>query len=182
MRHTLAVVSTLLATLIVSGCATSAVIDYDKTAKTQMAGYQTYTLDSREVREKYQNLVLSPIVDRRIEAALQAALAEKGYRRDDTAPDFRITFDTATKTKKRVDNLGVGPTPFRRYPYYGYANYSTFVVREYEEGSFIIDIIDQDSQELVWRGVYVQDLGWSAPDDAAIQKIVSKTLGEFPPE
>ena len=177
--------ASLLATLSLlffAGCASTPVIDYDQSALPTMQGYRSYTLDSREQRETYQNLVLSPIVDRRIENAIHQELAENGYVRDDTSPDFRVTFDTATKTKKRVDNLGVGPTPFRRYPYNGYANYSTFIVREYEEGSFIIDIIDQSSKDLMWRGVYIKELGWSAPSTEEVQQIVSKTLGQFPPK
>jgi hypothetical protein len=182
LRHSIAVISALAALSFFSGCATTPVIDYDETATAKMAAYKTFTIDSREQRAEYQNIVLSPIVDRRIEAAIIEQLEAKGFVRNESAPDFRITFDTATKTKKRIDNIGVGPTPFRRYPYYGYANYSTYIVEEYEEGSFIIDIIDQPSKELVWRGVYVKELGWSAPDAEAIGKIVSKTLEKFPPE
>ena len=54
-------------------------------------------------------------------------------------------------------------------------------MNEYEEGTFLIDIIDAASQQLVWRGAYVKRLGWSAPDEAEVQKMVSSILAAFPP-
>jgi hypothetical protein len=171
----------LLLVLIFTGCISPTTVDYDRAAIAEFPHYQCFVIDSRETRANYQDVVLSPIVDRRIEQAIGRTLRAKGMRDGCAQPDFRVTFNTVTKTKTEVNDLGVGPTPFRRHPYFGYAGYSTLDIDQYEQGTFIIDIIDQESKQLVWRGAYIKRLGWSAPGDEEVQKIVSDILAAFPP-
>ncbi|HBR94187.1 MAG TPA: hypothetical protein DEA90_08490 [Opitutae bacterium] len=171
----------LLATILITGCVSPTTVDYDRTAKAKINSYKCFVIDSREERSNYQDIVLSPIVDRRIEQALSRTLQAKGMNQGCAEPDFRVTFNTITKTKTEVNDLGVGPTPFRRYPYHGYGAFSRIDINQYEEGTFIVDIIDQASKELVWRGTYTQRLGWSAPNDEKVQQIVSDILVNFPP-
>ncbi|WPJ94232.1 DUF4136 domain-containing protein [Coraliomargarita algicola] len=172
----------LLATLFFAGCVSPTTVDYDRSAKAKLSNYKCFVIDSREERSNYQDIVLSPIVDRRIEQAISRTLQAKGMSQDCAQPDFRVTFNTITKTKTEVNDLGVGPTPFRRYPYHGYGAFSRIDVNQYEEGTFIVDIIDQASKELVWRGTYTKRLGWSAPNDQEVQQIVSEILASFPPQ
>ena len=167
--------------LFLAGCATPTHVDFDRAAIPKFNSYQCFVIDSREVRSSYQDVVLSPIVDRRIEGALARNLVAKGFEQDCGEPDFRVTFNTVTKTKTEINDLGVGPTPFRRHPFFGYGGYSRIDINQYEEGTFVVDIIDNDSKQLVWRGTYVKRLGWSAPTDAEVQEIVSAILAEFPP-
>ena len=172
----------LLASLVTTGCVSPTTVDYDRSASAKLANYKCFIIDSRETRSNYQDIVLSPIVDRRIEHAISRTLQAKGMDQNCAQADFRVTFNTITKTKTEINDLGVGPTPFRRYPYHGYGRYSNIDIDQYEEGTFIVDIIDQASKELVWRGTYTQRLGWSAPNDEEVQEIVSEILVNFPPQ
>lgn len=174
----------LLSLLWLAGCATSSSIDYDQAAKAKMAAYKTYSIDPREAREAADSVVLSPIVDRRIEAAISKQLNDKDYEAVDSNPDFRVTFQVATRTRQSIQRVDYEPFPRYHYRHFHYRfpSYSEYAVREYEEGTFIIDLIDNASSELVWRGVYVKSLGWSSPDAAAVDEIVAETLGQFPPE
>jgi len=167
--------------LCLASCVTPTIVDYDRAALAEISDYRCFAIDSREARTNYQDVVLSPIVDRRIESALRAELKAKGFSDDCAQPDFRVTFNTVTKTKTEIDDLGVGATPFRRYPYFGYAGYNRLEVDEYEEGTFIVDIIDAGTKQLVWRGAYRKRLGWSAPTDAEVRQIIGSILAAFPP-
>ncbi|MEM8867151.1 MAG: DUF4136 domain-containing protein [Verrucomicrobiota bacterium] len=180
IRHVICVFSGALLVFAL-GCQTPSTVDYDAAAITKMQTYSTYQIQPRAQRLEYQEVALSPIVDRRIEAALRTALGSRGYSEVKTAPDFVITFNTLTKTKTEVQDYGGLSGGFRRHPYYGYSGLSRIDIDQYEEGTFIIDIIDGPSNQLVWRGAYQQRLGWSAPDDAEVQLIISKILAEFPP-
>jgi hypothetical protein len=171
----------LLSLLILAGCVSPTTVDYDRAAIGKFNSYKCFAIDSREARTDYQDVVLSPIVDRRIERALQAELSAKGFTSDCARPDFRVTFNTITKTVTDVNDFGLGLSPFRRHPYYGYGGYSRIDIDQYEAGTFIIDIIDATSKELVWRGAYTKRLGWSAPTDADVQKIIAEILTAFPP-
>jgi hypothetical protein len=171
----------LLAIAFTSGCVSPTTVDYDRSVAAELGDYQCFTVDSRETRSNYQDVVLSPIVDRRIEAAISQTLTAKGLQQNCAQPDFRVTFNTVTKTKTEVNDLGVGPTPFRRHPYFGSSGYSRIDIDQYEQGTFIVDIIDNQSKQLVWRGTYTKRLGWSAPSDAEVQAIISEILADFPP-
>ncbi|MFQ3224064.1 MAG: hypothetical protein ACI8Z5_000307 [Lentimonas sp.] len=171
----------LLPLFALVGCVSPVRVDYDREAAQKFSSYQCFEVDSRELRSNYQDIVLSPIVDRRIERELNAVLEMRGFSNDCSKPDFRVTFNTAKKTVTELNDLGVGPTPYRRYPYSGLGNYSNVQTDQYEEGTFIVDIIDLQSKELVWRGAYVKRLGWNAPTDAEIREIIIETLAQFPP-
>jgi hypothetical protein len=176
MKFFLPTILALLAFLV--GCVTPTSYDYDQAAIEEMSAYDTFTIDSRETRSDYQDVVLSPIVDRRIERAINRELTAKGFEPVSDNPEFRVTFNTVTKTRTEINDFG--PPPFRRYPYYGYGG-RHLDIDQYEEGTFLINIIDTASKQLVWRGAYVKRLGWSAPDEAEVQKIVSSILAGFPP-
>ncbi len=179
----LAIVSPLIGvSSIFIGCVSPARIDYDKEAITTIQSYKCFVLDSRETRTNYQDIVLSPIVDKRIERAINQSLLERGFSNQCASPDFHVTFNTATKTKTEFNDIRVGSPRYKRYPYCEYNRYSYVQVDEYEEGTFIIDIIDEKSKEIVWRGAYAQRLGWSAPSDEEVKKIIDSILEEFPPE
>lgn len=171
-------IAALAALLLLSGCVTRATVDYDRAAAPRMAAYRTFAIDGREARSQYQEVVLSPIVDRRFERAIHETLETKGFRTAVGNPDFRVTFNTVTKTRRELNDYG--PSPFRRYPYDGYGG-RFLDFDEYEEGTFIVDVIDAPSGQLVWRGAFVKRLGWSAPDDAEVNNIVATILRKFPP-
>jgi hypothetical protein len=170
----------LLSLCAFSGCVSPIRVDYDHQAADKFSSYQCFEVDSRELRANYMDIVLSPIVDRRIERELNAVLLQHGYSNECDTPDFRVSFNTVKKTITEYNDLGIGPTPYRRLPYFGFNGYSNVQIDQYEEGTFIIDIIDVASKELVWRGAYVKRLGWDAPDTATIRKIVTETLAQFP--
>ena len=178
---TLSRILLLLALCTLVGCVSPVRVDYDSEAAQQFYEYQCFEVDSRETRANYQDVVLSPIVDRRIQRELNAVLKMRGFSNDCAKPDFRVTFNTAKKTVTELNDLGVGPAPYRRYPYSGFGGYSSVQIDQYEEGTFIVDIIDEATKELVWRGAYVKRLGWNAPTDAEIREIIIETLAQFPP-
>jgi hypothetical protein len=171
----------LLPLLSLVGCVSPVRVDYDRGATPKFQSYKCFAVDSREQGTNYQGIALSPIVDRRIERALKAELLAKGFTQDCATPDFRVAFNTAQKTITELNDLGIGATPYRRPPYRGYGGYSNIHIDQYQEGTFIIDVIDMQSKELVWRGAYVERLGWHAPTDAEIRAIIIETLAQFPP-
>ncbi len=172
----------LCAAIYLTGCVSPTTVDYDRASVAKFSQYKCFVIDSRETRSNYQDVVLSPIVDRRIESAITRTLSAKGMSQNCAQADFRVTFNTTTKTKTEINDLGVGPTPYRRRPYFGSYGYSHIDIDQYEQGTFIVDIIDNQSKELVWRGAYTKRLGWSAPSDTEVQEIVNEILASFPPD
>jgi hypothetical protein len=105
----------LFSAIYFSGCISPMIVDYDRASAAKFNDYHCFVIDNREARANYQDVVLSPIVDRRIESAISQTLAAKGMKQDCLQPDFRVTFNTVTQTKTEVNDLGVGSIPFRRH-------------------------------------------------------------------
>ncbi len=181
MHPTFCNVLLLLPLLALVGCVSPVRVDYDRAAAAKFQSYKCFAVDSRELGSNYQGIALSPIVDRRIERELNAVLKMRGFSDECATPDFRVAFNTAQKTVTELNDLGIGAAPYRRSAYHGYGGFSNIQIDQYQEGTFILDIIDMQSQELVWRGAYVKRLGWHAPTDAEIRAIIIETLAQFPP-
>jgi len=155
-------------------------VDYEEDV--DFSKYQTFTVESREARAANQAVSLSPIVDRRIERSITEALQAKGYEPVEAGADLRVIFHTVTHTRTEVNDWRVGASPFRRHPYYGYSSYSFIDIYEYEEGTFIIDLVDTETDQLVWRGASNKRLGWTAPSQEEVDAIVERIFLEYPPE
>ena len=167
---------------ILSGCVSPIVIDYEQDATGKFPQYNSYIIDSREERSAYQNVALSPIVDRRITRALDSVLLSKGYRNDSNNFDFRVTFSTESKDRSRLLEFRTRPLSYRREPYFGVGTYSNMSIDTYEEGTIVIDIIDARSQQLVWRAAHTERLAREARSDNEIHAIISQILADFPPD
>ena len=167
--------------MLFSGCISHKTIDYDRAAVAKIGDYLCFSVESRETRPDFQDLLLSPIVDRRIEKAIKLTLLEKGFSDSCPAIDFRVSFGTLNKTKTRAINVGVNTSPFWRQSHLRFGGYSRVDLEQYEEGTFVIDIIDELTNQLVWRGSYTKHLGQKAPTGEEIKTIVAEILEAFPP-
>lgn len=167
----------LASALLIAGCATTAHHDYDRAAMEKFSAYQSFEISTAVTDKDDESVLLSPIVDRRIERAIQQNLIAKGFEMRAESPDFRVEFQTITKIRKELSEISTRFT--RRHYYWGYRE-TYFIPEEYEEGTYIIDIIDAATNELVWRGNYKQPLGRQAPKESEVNQIVDNILAGFP--
>ena len=170
----------LVGLFIFVGCQSPVAVDYDLTEIERIHGYATFKIDTREDRENYGSIALSPLVDRRISYAILNNLEAKGYGSEANA-DFRVNFHTLTKNQTEVHDLGYGPAPFGRKPYFGDYSYGRLFIDKYEEGTLVIDIIDTASNRLVWRGAHTRRLQQKALNAVEAQIVVDAILLNFPP-
>jgi len=127
---------------------------------------------------------VSSLLDQRVRRSVEDALFTKGFVK--TVPrdaDFLVQYYTAVEKKLRVD------TNYYGYGYggwgYGGGGYSDTTVREYEEGSLLIDFVDPEKKELIWRGTGVARIqNQMSPEDreAHIRSAVEQILAQFPPK
>jgi hypothetical protein len=174
MKHVLGAGFLTVAVLSSFGCSTMSVrTDYD--TQVDFAGYSTFAMFDRPGKESNRPQ-MSPIVDRRIVAAMGADLEGKGFESARVREsDFMITFYTAVRRRVSVHHAG----------YYGYRwrywRWGSTHVHSYDEGTLVIDIIDSRRRDLVWRGVGEGAFGKSNPSDEKVAKVVAKILASFPP-
>jgi hypothetical protein len=109
--------------------------------------------------------------DGRIKTALESKLTASGYRRETAQkPDFAIAYYITTRNKVDVQDYSFGP---RRW--FGGRDIR---VDQYTEGTLIVDLIDPNTKQLIWRGrasgsVELKDA------DKKIDKAVEKLVKQF---
>ena len=94
---------------------------------------------------------VTSLLDRRVRSAVDAELQRKGIARvDKSAAKVLVSYHLGVETKLDVNTVNTG-YGYGRYGRYGGIS-TTTTVREYQEGTLLIDVIDPSSKQLVWRG------------------------------
>lgn len=185
MRHVSYIAGAVLA-LAAIGCSSMRIqSDFDPEAAPNFGAYRTYAWlphpQGGDVR------INNELVARRISGAVDRELAVKGYQKQDSgSPSFKIGYHAAVEGRLDVDRVN---------SYYGYGwgrwgrpggvVVSTDYVREYNEGTLILDIVDGESGELVWRGSAEAEIDMMADPQQRQEKIntaVQRILERFPPQ
>lgn len=119
------------------------------------------------------------LVDKRIQEATRISLTNRGLVENEAAPDLLVALHVNVKDKVNVQTYNYG------YPYYGYPYWhggQDISVSQYQEGTLVIDFVDSEDNELVWRGWGVKVLDGGSSDPDSIQKIIDKIIDQFPPK
>lgn len=200
MKNSVLSVFGLMMIVLLAGCSTSNLtVDHDYKEGVDFAQYKTYrwydaSQKSNQEQRSYQgNDILKARIYQEVDKALQA----KGFVQVPTGEvDFTVSYSITTqaKTDVRSYNTYGGLTPgftmgygagYYRYGYsMVYATAPEVRTIHYEEGTFVLDIINADNK-LVWRGTAVgrlKDESTVEEKRAAVQTVVNKVLEEFPPQ
>ncbi len=105
---------------------------------------------------------VSTLDNRRQINAIETILNRKGFSRtnDSSTADFLLRTHTITDKKVDVNNFYSvwGYYPYY-YPYHSPRRYNNTIVREYEVGTLVLDIVDPIKKEVIWRGSVSRKLG-----------------------
>jgi hypothetical protein len=125
-----------------------------------------------------------PLFDQRVRRAVDESLTQRGLKKvDRAAADFLVQYYIAIDKKLQVDTNTYG-YGYGRYGYGG-MGYSQTTVREYEEGTLLLDFVDPTRKELVWRGsgtTRIRSTTKPEERDKRVREVVTKILDQFPPK
>lgn len=172
--------------LLPTACATVRVNqDYDSSV--DFARYRTFDWfpGSRELAGG--DGVGDPFLEERIRAAVGRELVTKGFTRArGGAPDFYVNYHVSVQQKLTSSGVSVG---------YGVGSVGSWggvgmgmrtnPVRQYEEGTLVLDFVDGASRKLVWRGTGSKALSRSPTPEqttATIDAAAREILAQFPPQ
>jgi hypothetical protein len=156
--------SVLLVGGAIAGCAhTNVRTDFDPSA--DFTRYHTYYwVGGRDVSGG--GSLENSLVDKRIKDIIGAQLSTKGLSQvsEDAKPDLAVLYWIGAKDKVSVQTVPSTVTSQRvvwsRYdPYWNGRwgrTYDEVIVRNYTEGTLIVDLIDADKKQLAWRAYLVQ--------------------------
>jgi len=127
------------------------------------------------------------LLDSRIRAAVKSELDAKGYTfATSGTPDFQVIYLLSVEGKLDVDTL------YRRHRGTGLRigggrvgwDYAQTHVREYDEGTLLLGVLQPGSGALLWRGSGVATMREGSTHERRTQRInaaVKKILELFPP-
>ncbi len=158
--------------------------DYDPTA--DFSNITTYQWAQRTPTGDDDPRVYNDITMRKIRHATDLALRDIGMHEVGQNPDVYVAWHGAINGKMSLQtvstNYGYGWGWYG--PGYGGMGSSTTYVNEWDEGTLIIDIIDAQRDELMWRGSAQAELSKNQDPQKGQEKlnaIVVKILEPFPP-
>jgi hypothetical protein len=147
--------------------------DYDRAA--HFSQYKTYSWEKVQTPD--------PLWVDRIKAAVDAALAAKGWTQVESGGDISIIAIEINRDHQTLntyyDDFGGG----RRWRGFGGFGESTTTSDTYTVGTLVVDLFDAKTKNLVWRGVSSGML--SDKSDKNIKSLnrgVQKLFQHFPPD
>ncbi len=159
----------LLAALLTS--CSSVVVKSDFDPEANFAEYKTFDFLPHPVKPR-----ANPFNQKRIEAAIEQTLIARGFQKlESGSPDLLVAYHANVKDKIDVDTYGY------RYGRYGRRVGTYTTVREYQQGTLVIDFVDANSKELVWRGWAKGEVNDSVSKEK-IDDTVAKILNKYPPQ
>jgi hypothetical protein len=127
-------------------------------------------------------MLVNSISNRALRADLVKGFESRGYVLSDK-PDFAVAYYASTKEKLDVTYWNYG---YAYYPHWwggwgpGFGAYEP-TVTQYTQGTVIVDVVDPNTKELLWRG---QGVATVSDDEAQYEKdlwkAVTAILDKFP--
>ena len=163
--------------LVAAGCSgISTTSDWDETY--DFSALSTYAWTDQGLEGGVSEIML-----RRMKAAVEGDLATKGFSKaDEYTADFLLAYHTGTQDQQQYDTYGYGAGGW--WGGYWGGGMTTTTVRTYTEGTLILDVIDRERNELVWRGSATDTIDeMNSPEQRVqlVQDAVTKLMKDFPP-
>jgi hypothetical protein len=145
--------------------------DYDRNA--DFTRYKTYSWEKVQTQDQLW-------VDR-IEGAVNAALAAKGWTQVPSGGNVAIVAIEMTKNQQTLDTFYNGFGGGWRWG--GGFGDATTTVDTYKVGTLVVDLFDANTKKLIWRGSSSDTLSDKSDKNIKnLDKGVQKMFDHFPPE
>jgi len=170
---------TLVALLLIGwGCGPQLQVYSDYDPSYDLKNYTTFNWGPKINIEAGNNpLYYNELNDKRIKGAALQQLTARGYRFEEGSSDLVVHYHII------IDDQTIIVTDPPGYEYGPYWLRMQTNIRQYQEGTLIIDIMDSHTNNLIWRGWATSaiDMHYS-PDhtEVLIKKAVDKIFKKFP--
>lgn len=158
-----------------SGC-NPTYISHDYDPKADFSAYHTFNWIDQSTMENGRQAAmhLNPLVEARIKRAVNERLTAKGLALDETAPDLLLVYHVGVQNVTEIRRTGYG------WQFGG----DNVRADQFEEGTFILDMVDTTTRRMVWRGIAegVLDENPTAESlDKNVNDMIDKLLRKYPP-
>ncbi|MCQ8888569.1 DUF4136 domain-containing protein [Pseudoalteromonas carrageenovora] len=168
---------------LLTACTQTPDWDYDKSAN--FSNFKTFAwVENASLTKDTTNYQINGLMEKRVRTAVNKELSQTlGMSLVDAAQaDVLVNYHASVDKELEVDTFNVGYGA--RWGYWGTGFQRDTTAREYEVGTLVIDIIDRESNQLIWRGAKEGRLKKKqSPEqrEASIKETVANILSNFPP-
>ena len=165
--------------VLLAGCATGPKITSEADPEANFGKYRTFAFYAPLALEKEG--YATPTTDR-IKAAARTQMEARGYVYSSERPDLWVNLNAYMQKRTDVTTI---PTVDYAY-YYSYRARGYFAVpywrdrtdvHEYTEGTMNVDLVDRESNRLVWEGIAVGRIARLKPEERAAR--IDATMAEI---
>jgi len=163
-----------------TGCS-SLTVKYDYDQDANWVKYRTYGWMEKPQQETDPTSPLpnTELFQQRVQSSVNLVMANRRITQS-TDPDLLVIYHLGSAEKIQVTDWGYRYSDY----YWGYGG-RQIDVYQFTEGSLVIDLVDAETQQLVWRGTgtKVIDQTQASPEEMQerLNKIVAKIMESFPP-
>lgn len=187
----------LLPLLLLTGCVPRYDVRTDHDPAIDFAAYKTFAIPPRP-KPDTPDILDNSLVRKRLEGMFASHLGARGLvlAAEHDPADLLVRYWVTTEAKTDVTTLPsspliVAPGPYGHghpgvYPYWGGRwgpMYQDVIVRDYTEGTLVLDLVDRTRDELVWRAYVV---GTLSRERETMYELVDEALAraflDFPPK
>lgn len=174
----------LAAILSLTGCATSYDVHTMAAPRVALTEFRSFHLlptprrsDGYVPSGAFDPMVSNSITNRALRASVQDAFHSRGYIDVEWMPDFVVAVYASARNRLDLAQWQYG---YSRWPRWWSVGVSTSAT-EYKEGTVIVDVIDPETLELLWRGSATATLGDNPEENTKeLQKAAMAVVAKFP--
>ena len=145
--------------------------DTDFDPSTDFAKFKTFQIRQGQIETKAPELN-SPLTRKKIEDSIRTQLVAKGLREVQNRPDLVVNFRFGAADQRQVASLAAGRWGRGR----------RLETLRFTEGTLIVNLMDPDGRELVWRGIYRDDESSPGKISNKLPDDIKKLFSDFPPK
>ena len=166
--------------IAVTGCS-NVTVNYDYDQNVDWAKFKTYGWMDVPPRpaDPTSPLPDTPLLQQRIHSSVDYEMGQRGITLGDN-PDLLVVYHLGSQEKIQVTDWGYNYSDY----YWGYGG-RQIDVQQFTEGSLVLDLVDTETQKLVWRGTGtgVVDKSQKSPEEMQerANKVIHKIMESFPP-
>jgi hypothetical protein len=179
------VITVSTAVMLLSAPAFAQKVTYDTNRAADFSQVRTFSIQETppaDLKASQTTAYDSPIVRQNTNSAVAAQLELRGLRRDDVHPDVYVT----THRTFQTEYYGYGWPGWGwgyGYGYWGYGGYGSYYLEPIIVGTLVVDIIDAETGELMWRGLSERDVHPTSKPEKRLKRInkeVYKIFKKYP--
>ncbi|MBC5993834.1 DUF4136 domain-containing protein [Pontibacter cellulosilyticus] len=183
----------LLTILLFAGCAPIISVQTTFDPSVNFKVYQTFMWHPAEVPAPKQGSsgpLYSTLLDQRVKEAIASELVKNGITPDADNPGLIVAYDIAIEPTQEMVSINLENTNFGygysywygyRYRYDGDGLQNFKNIGTYKPGSLVVDLIDRNTNRVVWRGALDAGIDPVTIDIDKISRSVARVMSQFPP-